>query len=218
MQDYSAARLNMVESQLRTNKVIDEHVLAAMGQVPREKFVPATHRGVAYVDEDIPLGGGRHLMEPMVFARLLETAGVKPTDVVLDVGCGTGYSTVVLSKLADTVVALESEEGLAAQAAGLLEEMAGENTAVVRGPLDEGYAGQAPYDVIVIEGAVQEIPQALLDQLGESGRLVAVVVEGDRIGRATVVTNFSGHLGRREVFDANTPLLNEFRKEVGFVF
>lgn len=218
MQDYSAARHNMVESQLRTNKVVDERVLAAMGEIPREKFVPATHRGVAYVDEDVPLGAGRYLMEPMVFARLLQEAEIKPTDVILDVGCGTGYSTVVLSRVGDTVVALESEEDLAGQASTLLEEMAGENTVLVRGPLKEGHAGQAPYDVIVIEGAVEEIPQTLLDQLGDGGRLLAVVVEDGRVGRATVVTNVSGHLGRREVFDANTPVLPEFQKEAGFVF
>jgi len=113
--DFSAARRNMVERQVRTNKVTDEAVLEALAQLPRERFVPESLSAVAYIDEDVPLGNGRYLMEPMVFARLVQAAQLQPGDRVLDLGCGCGYSTAILSRLANQVIALESDSSCMAQ-------------------------------------------------------------------------------------------------------
>src|SRR3546814_7419678 len=120
--DFAAARENMIEGQLRPNKVTDEAILSAMGTVPRERFLPNGKRAVAYVDEDIGLGQGRFLMEPIVLARLIQAAGVEPDDLVLDIGCGTGYSAAILALLANTVIALECDERLARQATEILAE------------------------------------------------------------------------------------------------
>jgi protein-L-isoaspartate(D-aspartate) O-methyltransferase len=218
MVDYTESRWNMVESQIRTNKVTDPALLAVMANLPRECFVPEPLRGIAYVDEDIPLGKGRYLMEPMVLARLLQTAAVRPEDVVLDVGCATGYSTAVLARLANTVVAVESDPELAARATGTLAELGIDNAVVVEAPLREGYPKQAPYDVIFIGGAVPEIPRVIADQLAEGGRLVTVVAEEGAVGRGTLMIRSGGVLSDRPVFDAATPPLPEFSREPGFVF
>ncbi len=218
MVDYTESRWNMVESQIRTNKVTDPTLLAVMANLPRECFVPEPLRGIAYVDEDIPLGKGRYLMEPMVLARLLQTAAVGAEDVVLDVGCATGYSTAVLARLANTVVAVESDPELAARATGTLAELGIDNAVVVEAPLREGYPKQAPYDVIFIGGGVPEIPPLIADQLAEGGRLVTVVAEEGAVGRGTLMIRSGGVLSDRPVFDAATPPLPEFSREPGFVF
>lgn len=142
--DYAAARHNMVENQIRTNRVTDPRIVATMDALPRELFVPKQLRGIAYVDEDLDLGNGRYLMEPLVLARLLQAAELRPEDVVLDVGCGTGYSTAVLARVASTVVALESDSDLAEAAASLLAELGMDNAVVVTGPLADGYPAQSP--------------------------------------------------------------------------
>lgn len=215
--DYTAARRNMVASQIRTNEVTDEALLAALTDVPRERFVPAPLRGVAYIDEDLPIKRGRYLMEPMVFARLVQLAGVGPNDVVLDIGCGTGYSTAVLARLTNTVVALESDAELAAAATANLAELGIDNAVVVTAPLAEGYAKQAPYDVIFFNGAIPRIPDLISRQLAEGGRLVAVVGEHG-VGRGTLMTRARGAAASRPAFDAAVPMLPDFVVEQGFVF
>jgi protein-L-isoaspartate(D-aspartate) O-methyltransferase len=218
MPDYAAARLNMVESQVRPNKVTDPRLLEALLEVPRETFVPDQLRGVAYVDEDVPLGGGRFLMEPMVFARLVQTAAVKPEDTVLEVGCGTGYGAAVLARLAARVVTLESEPDLARQAEANLRRTGVSNAKVVIGPLAGGYAGAAPYAVILFAGAVERVPSNITEQLAEGGRLVAVIAPPGEPGRATLITRVGGALSRRVVFDAGTPVLPGLQLEPGFAF
>jgi len=215
--DFSAARRHMVDSQIKPNKVTDERLLAAIGALPREPFLPRGLAGVAYVDEDIPLGGGRYLMEPMVFARLLQAADIRPQDLVLDIGCGTGYSAAVLCRLGGTVVALEEDKTLARRALEILPPLACDTVAVVEGKLSEGYPGQAPFDVIVIEGAVPEVPARILDQLAEGGRLVAVVRRG-LAGQAMLYERRDGLLAGRVLFDASTPVLPGFAAPQGFVF
>jgi protein-L-isoaspartate(D-aspartate) O-methyltransferase len=207
----------MVEGQIRTNKVTDSSLIAALSDLPRERFVPPAWRGTAYVDEDLPLGQGRHLMEPMVLARLLQTADVAPSDVALVIGSGAGYSAAVLARLCTTVVAIEENSTLAGDAAALLSELGIDNAVVVEGALATGYARQAPYDVILIDGAVAEIPAVILDQLAEGGRLVTVVRAG-RVGRATLVSLRGGAISRRIIFDAATPLLPGFVAEQHFAF
>ncbi|HTY69710.1 MAG TPA: protein-L-isoaspartate O-methyltransferase [Alphaproteobacteria bacterium] len=218
MPDYAAARLNMVESQVRPNKVTDPRLLEALLEVPREGFVSDQLRGVAYVDEDVPLGGGRFLMEPMVFARLVQTAAVKPGDTVLEVGCGTGYGAAVLARLAARVVTLESDPELGRQAEANLRRLGVSNAKVVVGPLAGGFAAAAPYAVILFAGAVERVPPSITEQLAEGGRLVAVIAPAGEPGRATLITRVGGALSRRVVFDAGTPVLPGLQLEPGFVF
>jgi len=207
----------MVLSQLRPSGVRDERVIAAMAAVPREAFVAPYQQAIAYVDEDLPLGAGRYLMEPLVFGRLLVAAEVGPDDVVLDVGCASGYSAAVLARLAGTVVALEEDEGLADRADSSLVALGVDNAAIMRRPLAGGYVEQGPYDVIVIEGAVPAIPDGIAEQLREGGRLVAVVGNAD-IGRCVVVKRIGGLLSERITHDAAIPPLPGFARRAEFVF
>jgi len=217
MSDFDAARRSMVDSQLKPNQVVDSRVADVMAQVPRELFVPDGLAEVAYVDEDLPIAPGRFLMEPVVFARLLQAAAIEPDDVVLDLGCGTGYSTAVLARLAATVVAMEPEAALRAQAEQTMTKMGADNAVVVDGDLTAGTPLQGPFDVIFLNGAVEIIPDGLLDQLAEGGRLVAVK-NSDGIGK-TIVSERQGVLfSTRELFDAAIPLLPGFAKSPGFVF
>jgi protein-L-isoaspartate(D-aspartate) O-methyltransferase len=215
--DFSTARHNMVESQIRPNRVTDTVLMEALAELPRENFVPKAMQGVAYVDEAIDIGEGRHLMEACVLARLLETAEVQPDDVALLIGCGSGYEAAVLSYLAGTVVALESNESLAKQANETLAELSIDTVAIIDGGLVIGYARQAPYDVILINGAVSEIPEPLSKQLAEGGRLVAIVGEGP-YGKGTLVTRYNDVVTSREVFDAGTPTLPGFEPDSTFSF
>ena len=221
--DYAAARLNMVESQVRTNKVTDPAILGAMLEIPRERFVPDGMRGVAYVDDDVPISGGpiggvRYLIEPMVHARLLQTAAIEPSDNVLEVGSGLGYGAALLDRLAARVVALESDPALAESATRTLAALGAARVTVVRGPLEAGWPAAAPYRVIVVAGAVQRLPPALEAQLAEGGRMVAVIAPPGEPGKATLIQRIGGVIARRVVFDAATALLPGFAAEPGFVF
>lgn len=217
MTESAVARSHMIDCQLRPNEVNDERIIDAIENVARELFVPKAKRSVAYVDEDLEIGEGRFLMEPMIFARLITAADIQASDLVLDVGCATGYSAAVIAGLADAVVALEENETLAAAAEKKLSEQDVMNVAVVKGALNAGVAKQGPYDVIVIEGAVEEIPAGLVKQLKDGGRLVCVKVEGG-VGRAHIVTMEDGVTSARNLFDANVQALPGFQVEKGFVF
>jgi protein-L-isoaspartate(D-aspartate) O-methyltransferase len=218
MFDYRAARLNMVESQLRTNKVTDEAILDAFLDVPRERFVPERLAGIAYNDEDIPLGGGRFLLEPMVLARLLQLAGIGAADGVLEIGAATGYATAILSRLAARVVAVEGDQRLVAIARTRMQEMQIGNVTLLEGRLEEGYPAGAPFEVIVIGGAVAPIPDAIARQLAEGGRLVTVLRPHAGLGQGALLTRAAGRLSQRAVFDAGTALLPGFAPAPGFVF
>lgn len=216
--DFAAARSNMVDCQLRTNKVKDARVLDAFETVPRELFLPEARRAVAYVDEDLVLAPGRYLVEPMVLARLLQAADIGPDDLVLEIGGGSGYGAAVMARLGATVIALESVQALAAQAAKAHAELGIDNVLLVEGPLDQGYAKQAPYNVILINGAVNAVPAAISDQLADGGRLVTVLQEGGEPGRATLLQRNGPVVSSRMLFDAATPLLPEFVRAPSFVF
>ncbi len=218
MVDYAAARRNMVESQLRTNKVSDARLIEAFAGIPRELFVPERLRGIAYADQIIALENGRFMMEPMVLARLLQAACPEPGDIALDLGCATGYGTAVLSRLVATVVALEGEAALAAEANRILSELEIDNAVVVEGALTEGYPKQAPYNVIVMGGAVAEIPPAISEQLADGGRLVAVVKGDGGMARATLMQRGGVVVSSRFLFDAAAPMLPGFEAEPSFVF
>ena len=221
MSDFAVARHHMVESQVRPNKVTDASIIGALERVERERFVPDGREGLAYVDEDIVIADGRTMMEPMVIARLLQTLMPHYTDIALVVGCGTGYSAALLAEICTAVVGVESDKHLAEKASNTLTAMHVDNVAIMTGPLHEGFPSQAPYNVVLLDGAVELVPDALLDQLAEGGRLAAVIQEtGATVGRATLFTKSGGSVGKRIVFDANIGSLpgREFRREVGFVF
>lgn len=220
MIDFAEMRRAMVDAQVRANDVTDLRIVAAMLETPRERFVPAPLRNFAYIDDDLLVKEGapaRYLMEPMVLAKLLQAAEIGPDALVLDVGAASGYSTAVLAKLAGQVVALEEDAELAGQGSSQLVELGLLNAAYVQGPLTAGWPSEAPYDVILLNGSVDSVPEALLAQLKPGGRLVAVVGHG-RAGRASVFTNTTGGIGSRIVFDAAVPALPGFEARPGFVF
>ena len=218
MSNYAIARANMVDGQLRPNRVTDSSLIEALKCVPRELFVPKVARGVAYVDEDLAIGGGRYLVEPLVFARMLQEVGITPQDVVLDIGCATGYSSAVLARLATTVVALDSEAELVARAGELFNELGIDNALAITADMTQGYPDQAPYDVIIINGATAEVPPCILDQLAEGGRLVAVVAPNGGMGTATLFKRIGGVTSGRALFDAATHPLPGFEAKRRFVF
>jgi len=217
MTDYAAARRNMVLSQLEPNRVHDIRILEAMGSIPREVFAPKSLAGVAYIDEDLEIAPGRYLMEPMVLARLIEALAIEQGDLVLNVGCATGYAAAVLTQLAGTVVAVESDADLVTRAGDNLAKVDIDNVAVIEGPLAEGRADQGPFAAILIDGAVEQVPPALLAQLAPGGRLACVVQDGPT-GKAMLFSENDGVLGHRPLFDASIPPLPGFARPDVFAF
>ena len=224
MIDYDIARANMVESQVRPNSVTDRGLIDAMAAVPREAFLPRAVQALAYMDEDVTLAPAqdgqpaRYLMQPMIFSQVVQLADIQPGDLVLDVGCGLGYSSAVLARMADAVVALECDEDMAQTAADILVEQSVDNAAVVTGVLSEGYPSEGPYDAIMLNGAVSEVPQALLEQLKEGGRLVAIVGEGP-LGRARLYKRHGDVFAEKTAFDATVAALPGFADtEPAFAF
>lgn len=220
MIDYATARTLMVETQIRTEGVTDYRIIRTMAEIPRERFVPSRARPFAYTDIDIAVkddGHTRHMIRPATLARLIQAATIAPGDFVLVVGCGTGYTAAVIANLATSVIALESDEHLAQSAGATLTDLGIGNVAVVTGPLEAGYPAEAPYDVIFVDGAVEFVPEALLAQLKEGGRLVAVVGY-NRAASAMVYTRTDDDIGSRPAFDAFVPALPGFSHPRAFVF
>ena len=217
MNDSRTRREAMINGQILPNKVTSEAVTEALMGIPREQFLPKALRGVAYLDADIALGEGRYLMEPVTFARLLQAAEIETSEIVLDVGCASGYSSAVLSRLAGCVVALESDEAFVARANQNLAALEIDNVAVVSGELTAGYPAQAPYDVIFLNGSAETVPAALLEQLAEGGRML-LVRAGRRVGNAARTDKIGGLISDRELFDANIAPLPGFQSAPGFVF
>lgn len=220
--DFSELRVKMVDGQVRTTDVTDAALLDAMLAVPREAFVDAAQQALAYIDEDIRISGGdgsgaRYLMEPSPLAKLLQLAEIEAGDSVLDVGCGTGYCAALLSRLAKSVIALESDAGLAETATAVLSAQGCDNVTVVTGPLPQGHAAKAPYNVILIGGSVEEVPAALLGQLAEGGRLVAVEGQGNA-GVARLFFKAGGVVTGRRAFNAAIKPLPGFERIHAFEF
>ena len=210
MTDFTIARRNMVDCQVRTNKVWDDRLIDGLMQTGRELFVPKSLRGIAYIDEDLPLGDGRFLMEPMVLARIVQAAEISDRDVALVLGGGSGYMAAIVSRLCATVVMIERDAGLRQRATDALTKSGIDNVVVEDGNPALGHPSQAPYDVILFDGAVAEIPEAVKGQLTDGGRLVAVCRRTGRVGVATLVRNTGGGLSERPLFDANVPYLPGF--------
>jgi protein-L-isoaspartate(D-aspartate) O-methyltransferase len=218
----NAARINMINGQITTGDVNDDTVLEALSGVERELFVPDAFKKVAYVDDDLSLGNGRFLIEPLVFARMLKHARIQKTDTVLDIGCATGYSSAVLSKLAQGVIALEEDHTLADKAKTLLVSYP--NVFVTEGSLVKGSSKQSPYDVIFIEGAIEVLPDAIAEQLAEGGRLMAIerVEEAKTaysgLGKLVEYKKIKNVLYKTVILDANAVLIPAFKKAPAFKF
>jgi len=223
MVDFTAARRKMVDSQLRTHDVTDVEILNAMGSVERENFIPAARRSLSYLDDHVEVASSsgdapaRHLMAPSVMAKLLQAAEIQADDIVLVVGCTTGYAAAIVARLAGSVVALECDDALAEQASETLLETSADNAAVVTGPLADGWPKEGPYDVILLIGAVDQVPEALLAQLREGGRLVAVEGHGGS-GVSRVHTRSAELVSSRFAFNASVPALPGFETKSEFVF
>ncbi|MCK5934773.1 protein-L-isoaspartate(D-aspartate) O-methyltransferase [Fulvimarina manganoxydans] len=216
--DFETARTRLVDNQIRTTDVTSHSILRAFLTVPREEFVPASRRPLAYIDEDLPIGNGRFLMEASPFAKLLQLASITPEDVVLDVGCGTGYGAAVLSHLASSVVALEEDESLAETANDTLTRLDYVSCTVVTGPLNKGYETEAPYDVILFEGAIEVLPETFLEQLRPGGRLVAVIGRGLAAEARIYIKDHEGIVSDRFGFNCAIKPLPGFQKKAEFVF
>ena len=217
MIDFGQSRKAMVESQLMTSGVLEARVLNAMGSVPREEFLDKARKNIAYFDMAHKLDGpaGRYLAAPVAFGKLIELAEIGDDDIVLDVACGSGYSTAVIAQLANSVVAIETDEAMVAQANQILARLDIGNAAVIKAPLKRGAPAEAPFDVVIIEGAVGAVPRALFDQLRVGGRLVALF--GDDAS-ATAVLHVKGEdeIARVEAFNAALPPLSELFPEPAF--
>jgi protein-L-isoaspartate(D-aspartate) O-methyltransferase len=216
MSDYTVQRLNMIESQVRTNDVTDTRIQDAMKDVARERFVPSAKRALAYADRVVEVAPGRFLLDPRTFAKLAQLAEIKAGDRILDVACASGYSTAVLARLGGDVIGLEEDAELVRAASEALAQMEGK-VRVVQGRLSEGHAAGAPYNVIFVNGAIEILPPSLEAQLAEDGRLVAVVQNGPQ-GRAHRLVREHGRIGYWPAFDATVPLLPGFRQPKGFIF
>lgn len=218
MTDFATARANMVDGQVRTDDVTNHALVSAMRAVPRERFVPEGRESVAYISTPLPLGGGRSLLDPRTFAKLVQLADIRPDDAVLDVGGATGYSTAVLARLAGRVVLLESDAALAEMAANTLADLRVANATVETGPLPGGSPSHGPFDVILLNGAVPGEPAALLSQLKPGGRLVGIVTDKG-FGKAHIFLKAANSaLSSRVVFDASVALLPGFEPALTFKF
>lgn len=207
----------MVDTQVRPSDVTKFPIIEALLSVPREDYVPDTQRDAAYIGENIDIGGGRVLLEPRTLAKMLDAVDVQPTDVVLDLGCGLGYSTAVLAQLADFVVAVEDDAARADEAQRILSSHGVDNAAVFDAALADGAAKNGPYDVIIVQGAVEQVPDALLDQIKEGGRIAAIFAEG-ALGVVRVGRKIDGTVNWRMSFNAGAPVLPGFAKEAAFTF
>ena len=220
MADTTTQRINMVDSQVRPSDVTDRRIPRAMLDVPREVFVPAAQRSLAYRDDPVKVSegpnGGRHLMAPRVLSKMLQHLEVAEGDSVLDIGCATGYAAAVLSRLAKAVTALEVDAALAQRAVSNLATVGASNVTVETGSLLEGWPAGAPYDAILLEGSIAHLPLNLLDQLKDGGRLVTVIFERG-IGKVALWRRYGMQFDHRTLFDAGVAPLPGFDRPVEFV-
>ena len=205
----------MVDTQVRPSDVTKFPIIDAMLDVPRELFVPGTLREAAYIGENLHLGEGRWLLEPRTLAKMLDALDVQPNELVLDLGAAHGYSAAVLARLAEAVVALEEDSDMVSEAEATLGEIGVDNIAVVEGPLNEGAPQHGPYDVIVVEGAVEHLPDAICDQLREGGRIACLFMEKE-LGTVRLGYRIDGRVSWRDVFNAGAPVLPGFARHAEF--
>lgn len=217
MADFAQARITMVDTQVRPSDVTSFPIIEAMLTIPREEFVPTAKRDLAYVGGPVPLAPGRALLDARVIGKMLDAIDITPEDSVLEIGAGMGYITALLSRLAQAIVAIEEDADLAAEAEAALGTIGADNAAVITGTMAEGSARNGPYDAIFISGAVETVPPALLDQLRDGGRIVAIFMEG-ALGEVRLGLKGAGGISWRMEFNATAEVLPGFAKEMGFVF
>lgn len=215
MTDFAARRTIMVDTQVRPSDVTKFPIIAAMLSVPREAYVPYDKREAAYMGEHVMIGGGRVVLDARTLAKLLDALDIQPTETVLDLGCGLGYSTAVIARMAEAVVAVEENEALASEAQRTLSSQGVDNAAVIVGPLAAGAVKPGPYDVIMLQGAVEVVPDALLAQVKEGGRIGCIFMEG-ALGVARVGYKIDGQVTWRNVFNASAPVLPGFAAKKAF--
>ncbi|MCE2749484.1 MAG: protein-L-isoaspartate O-methyltransferase [Rhodobacter sp.] len=216
MTDFATRRTVMVDTQVRPADVTKFPVIKALLSVPREAYVPRSLREAAYIGENLEIAPRRVVLEARTLAKLLDALDIQPDEMVLDLGCGLGYSTAVIARLAEAVIAVEEDAALAAQAEKTLASEGVDNAAVITGPLAQGAAKHGPYDVITLQGAIETLPQALSDQLKEGGRVGCVFMEG-ALGLARVGYKVDGVVTWRFAFNATAPVLPGFELRRGFV-
>ncbi|CUH81499.1 protein-L-isoaspartate O-methyltransferase family protein [Tropicibacter naphthalenivorans] len=215
MTDFATRRRMMVDTQVRPSDVTEFPIIDAMLSVPREAFVPGDKVEAAYVSEDVDLGDGRVLLDPRVFAKMLDALNLTNQDLVLDLGAGLGYSSAVIAMIAEAVVAVEDDETRATEAQALLSEHHADNVILHAGALTDGAAGHGPYDAIIIEGGVEEIPTAVTDQLKDGGRIAAIFMDG-ALGTVKVGHKLDGTINWRFAFNGTAPVLDGFKKAAEF--
>lgn len=215
MSDFTARRTMMVDTQVRPSDVTKFPIIEAMLHVPREEFVPNSQREAAYVGENLDLGEGRVVLEARTLAKMLDAVDVQPSELVLDVGCAFGYSSCVIAQLAQAVIALEEDERLARDATEALSEQNADNVMVQTGDMVSGAAEHAPFDVIILQGGVAQIPQALTDQLKDGGRIAALFVEGE-LGEVRIGLKTGDSIDWRRAFNAGAPILPGFEQHGAF--
>jgi len=217
MTDYSKRRTMMVDTQVRPSDVTKFPIIDAMLTIAREDFVPTAKREAAYVGENLPLGQGRVLLEPRTLAKTLDALAINGDELVLDIGCATGYSTAVIARMAQAVVAVEQDEDMAREAQDALMAAGADNAVVHEGAMVAGAPQHGPYDVIVLQGGVTDVPSELTDQLKDGGRMAALFMDGV-LGEVRVGTKRAGKISWRLAFNATAPLLPGFEKEMNFSF
>lgn len=217
MIDFASRRTMMVDTQVRPSDVTKFPIIDAMLSVPRETFVPAAQREAAYMGENLDLGGGRVILEPRTLAKMLDALDISNDELVLDVGAALGYSSAVMARMAEAVIAVEEDQEMADEAQDALAEAGADNVVVHVGPLAEGAAQHGPYDVIVIEGGVQSLPPALLEQLKDGGRIACLFMSG-ALGEVRIGHKRSDRMSWRMSFNAGAPVLPGFAKEAAFEF
>ncbi len=217
MTNYNTARTTMVDCQVRPSDVTKFPIIEALLTIPREEFVPANLKPVAYIGEHLDLGAGRMLLDARTFAKMLDAVNIQPSELVLDLGCGLGYSSAVIAHLAEAVVAVEENVELAEEAATLLSANGVDNAVVIGAPMANGAAKHGPYDVIVIQGASEQIPQSVCDQLKDGGRIAALFTDGS-MGQCRIGYKRGEKIDWRAAFSATAPVLSGFEKAREFSF
>jgi len=217
MSPYSARRVMMVDTQVRPHDVTKFPIIEAMLAIPREVYVPSAKREAAYMGENLGLGGNRVMLEARTLGKMLDALDIQPGERVLDLGCGLGYSSAVISRMAGTVVAVEDDESLAAEAKAVLAAEGVDNVTVVAGPLSAGCAKSGPYDAIAVQGGVETLPQALLDQLKDGGRIAALFMDGP-LGAMKIGHKAGGKVVWRFAFNAAAPVISGFAARHEFTF
>jgi len=215
MTDYAARRAVMGDTHVRPSDVTKFPLIDAMMSVPREAFVPVELREAAYMGENIDLGGGRVILDPRILGKMLDALDIQADELVLDVGCALGYSSAVMARVAEAVVAVEEDAEMAREAPGLLSENGADNVILQEGPLVQGAPEHGPYDVVVLQGAVEHLPEALSDQVKEGGRIACLFMEG-ALGAVRIGYRIDGEISWRFAFNAGAPVLPGFERHAAF--